>query len=71
MDVANSPSLNAAVSSASNGTPGTVGDAASLLVLRKAMDTQAASAVALLAALPQPPALATEGNLGRNVNTYA
>lgn len=71
MDISNSTSVQAAVSNASNGTPGTVGNAAGLLVLRKALDAQAAGAAALLAALPQPPALATEGNLGRNVNTYA
>ena len=71
MNIANSPSVNAAAVSASNDTPGTVGSAASLSVLRKALDTQAASAVALIAALPQQPALATEGNVGRNVNTHA
>ena len=71
MDISNSTSLDAAVSNASNGTPGTVSNAAALLVLRKALDTQAVGAAALLAALPQPLALATEGNLGRNVNTYA
>ncbi|XHS80357.1 putative motility protein [Burkholderiaceae bacterium UC74_6] len=71
MDIANSSSVNAAVSSASSSEPGSVGNAAGLLVLRKAMETQEAGAAALLAALPQPPALASEGSLGRNVNTYA
>jgi hypothetical protein len=71
MVISNSPSVAAAVSSASSSTPGSVGEAAGLMVLRKALDTQAAGAVALIAALPQQPALATEGNLGRNVNTYA
>jgi len=71
MDITNSTSVNAAVSNASNTTPGTVSDAAGMLVLRKAMDTQAAGAAALLAAVPQPPALATEGSLGRNVDTHA
>lgn len=71
MSTINSLSVNAAVSNASNSTPGTVGNAASLLVLRKAMDAQEAGAAALLAALPQQPALATEGHLGRNLNTYA
>lgn len=70
MNIATSSSVSAAVSSASSSTPGTVGNAASLLVLRKALDTQEAGAVALLQALPQP-ALATEGSLGRNLNTYA
>ena len=72
MDITNSTSVNAAVSSASNGTPGTVANAAGMMVLRKAMDVQEAGAAALLAALPQAPAaLATEGSLGRNVDTYA
>jgi len=71
MGITNSTSVNAAVRNASNGTPGTVGNAASLLVLRKALDAQAAGATALLTALPQPASLATEGNLGRNINTYA
>ncbi|MDH0867128.1 putative motility protein [Mitsuaria sp. GD03876] len=70
MNIANSSSVAAAVSSASNSTPGSVGNAASMLVLRKALDVQQAGAAALLEALPQP-ALATEGNLGRNLNTYA
>jgi len=71
MAISNSTSVDAAARNASNGTPGSVGNAAGLLVLRKALDAQAASAAALLAALPQPLALATEGSLGRNVNTYA
>ncbi|MBB3291509.1 hypothetical protein FHT39_000148 [Mitsuaria sp. BK045] len=71
MVIANSPSVNAVVRNASRRTPGTAGNAASLLVLRKAMDVQEAGAAALLAALPQAPALATEGTLGRNINTYA
>ena len=71
MVITNSPSVDAAVSNASSSTPGTVGNAAGMMVLRKALDTQAAGAAALIAALPQQPALATEGNLGRNVNTYA
>lgn len=71
MVITNSPSIDAAVRQVSNGTPGTAGNAASLLVLRKAMDVQEAGAAALLAALPQAPALATEGTLGRNINTYA
>lgn len=71
MNIANSTGVSAAVNSASNGTPGTVQSAASVLVLRKALDMQAAGAVELLNALPQPPALATQGNIGRNINTFA
>lgn len=70
MNISNSSSVAAAVSSASNATSGSVGDAASLLVLRKALDVQASGAAALLEALPQP-ALATSGNLGRNLSVYA
>lgn len=71
MVITNSPSVDAAVGNASAATPGSVGSAASLSVLRTALDTQAAGAAALIAALPQQPALATEGALGRNINTYA
>jgi stage V sporulation protein SpoVS len=44
-----------------------VAQAAQVLVLKKAMDIQAAGAMALLQALP----LATSGNLGTQVNTMA
>jgi hypothetical protein len=70
MDIANTSSVAAAVSGASNGQPGEVGTEASLLVLRKALDAQAMGAAQLIAALPQP-ALATTGHLGRNLNAYA
>jgi len=46
---------------------GQVAQAAQVLVLKKAMDTQASGALALLQALP----LATSGNLGTQVNTMA
>jgi len=71
MNIANSTSVSAAVNSASNGELGTVQAAASTLVLKKALDMQASGAVELLNALPQQPALATEGSVGRNVNTFA
>lgn len=71
MNIANSASVSTAVNSASNGDPATVQGAASTLVLRKALDIQAAGAMALLDALPPQPALATEGNVGRHVNTFA
>jgi len=41
----------------------------SVLVLKKALDSQAQTAAALIQALPQPPA--ATGNVGRNVNTTA
>ena len=46
-----------------------VGDAVGISVLRKALDTQAAGALALVQALPQPVALsALPANVGRNIN---
>jgi hypothetical protein len=45
-------------------------DAVSIAVLRKALDLQGSSAAALIQALPQP-ALATQGNVGTKVNTFA
>lgn len=67
MDIANSTSVDVASRYAQADTA----DAVNILVLRKAIDVQAAGALALLSALPQQPALATEGSLGRHVNTYA
>jgi hypothetical protein len=67
MDIANSTSVSAVL----NQTQGETADAVNLLVLRKALDIQSQGAMELLNALPQPPALATEGSLGRNVNVYA
>jgi hypothetical protein len=68
MNIGNSPSVNTAAAAASQGPSG---DAVHILVLRKALNTQAAGALALINAIPQQPQLATEGSLGRNVNTYA
>lgn len=79
MNIANSTSVDAAARQASNSTPGTVANAAGLLVLRKALDAQSSTAAALLSALPQAPAsapasapgLGTDGNLGRHLDIYA
>ena len=71
MNIANSASVSAAVNSASSGELGTAQAVASTLVLKKALDMQAAGAIELLNALPQQPALATEGSIGRNLNTFA
>ena len=68
MNIGNSPSVNAAAAAASQGPSG---DAVQILVLRKALNTQAAGALALLDAIPKQPPLATEGSLGRHVNTFA
>lgn len=69
MNIGNSPSVNTAAAAASQPSA----DAVQILVLRKALNTQAAGALALINAIPQQPQpqLATEGSLGRNVNTYA
>ncbi len=64
------PVSSATVSNASGADLGSVQGAASLLVLRRSLDTQAASSLQLIQALPQP-ALATSGALGTQVNTYA
>ena len=48
MDITNSTGVNAAVSGAGNTEPGSVANAAGLMVLRKAMDVQEAGAAALL-----------------------
>lgn len=61
---------SSAVSGASSSTPGSVQGAASVLVLKKALDMQAASATRLIESLPQP-ALASSGTLGTKLNTYA
>jgi hypothetical protein len=60
---------SATVANASAADPGTVAGAASLLVLKKALNMQASSAAQLIQALPQP-ALATSGSLGTQVNTF-
>ncbi|MDO9004799.1 MAG: hypothetical protein Q7V20_15235 [Aquabacterium sp.] len=41
-----------------------------MLLLRKALDQQTIAAAGLLQAIAPPP-LATEGLVGRNVNTFA
>ena len=60
---------SATVANASVADLATVEGAASLLVLKKALNLQAASAAQLIQALPQP-ALAASGSLGTQVNTY-
>lgn len=66
MNIANTAGVSAATSAAQSPTAG----AAQILLLKKALDTQTANAASLLQAIPQP-ALATEGLVGRNVNTFA
>jgi hypothetical protein len=67
MDISNSMSVSAATLAAQSDSA----DAVNILVLKKALNTQAAGALSLINAIPKEPPLATEGTLGRNVNTYA
>jgi len=41
------------------------------LVLKKAMDQEASTAMQLIAAVPAPPSLNTQGPVGTRVNTVA
>jgi hypothetical protein len=67
MDITSSTSVGAATAAAQ----GDAADAVNILVLKKALNTQAAGALSLINAIPRQPALATEGTSGRNVNAYA
>ncbi len=66
MNISNSPSVQSATAAAQ----GQTADAVNMLVLKKALDTQAAAAVTLIQAIPQMP-LATQGTLGTQLNTFA
>ena len=61
---------SATVANASSADLGTVQGAASITVLKKALDAQASTAAQLIEALPQP-ALAGSGTVGTRLNTYA
>ncbi len=67
MNIASSPAVQAATSAAT----APASDAVNILVLKKALNTQAAAAATLIQALPQAPALAASGAVGTRVNTYA
>ncbi len=67
MQIATSTAVQAATAAAQSETA----DAVNIAVLKKAIDIQANSALTLLQALPSPPALATSGTLGTQVNTFA
>ncbi|MDB5851257.1 MAG: hypothetical protein JWP29_5009 [Rhodoferax sp.] len=67
MNISSTPAVQGATAAAQAPTS----DNLNILVLKKALDAQAASAAALIQALPEPPALATEGSLGTQVNTFA
>ena len=67
MNISSTP----AVQSATNAAAASVSDAVNVLVLKKALDIQAVAAATLLQSLPQLPALASTGNVGTRVNTFA
>ena len=48
-----------------------VGDAVAISVLKKAIDTQAATAAALIEAIPASPATNLPPNIGSNIDTTA
>lgn len=62
-------SSTSAVAAATAATQAPSADLVQILVLKKALDAQAVAALGLIQALPQ--ALATQGPLGTQVNTYA
>lgn len=61
---------SATVASASAADPGTVQGAASIFVLKRAIDSQAQGAEQLIASLPQPSPVAP-GSPGSLLNVYA
>jgi hypothetical protein len=66
MNITSMSSVQAATSAAQSDTA----DSVNILVLKKALDMQAATAMTLLQTLPQQP-LATVGSVGTKVNTFA
>lgn len=66
MNISNSPATQGAVAAAQTANA----DEVNILVMKKALDMQATTAMTLLQALPQPP-LATNGAVGTKVNTFA
>ncbi|WP_374592757.1 putative motility protein [Aquabacterium sp.] len=67
MSLTNDMSVSAAVAATQSSTAGDL----QMMVLNKALNSQAAAAVTLIDAVPKPPTLATEGTLGTRLNTYA
>ena len=59
-----------AVSQVGNAQPGTINSQAAIMVLRKALDFEAANNTQLIESLPQPT-LATAGSLGTRLNLFA
>jgi hypothetical protein len=61
--------VSSAAASASSATTGSVQGAASISVMKQAMNLQATTAAQLLASVQQP-VLASSGTLGTRVNAY-
>lgn len=59
------------VNAASNANPQQVSGAASIAVLKKAMDVQAQGAMALLQSQPEPPRYNNPPGLGGNIDVLA
>jgi hypothetical protein len=69
MNITNTP----AVPTANSGSLNVSSDSLNILVLKKALDVQAAAAMALIQALPRSPnasVLATQGSLGTRVSAF-
>ena len=67
MNISSTPAVQSATAAAQE----PASDAVNMAVLKKALNIQAASAAALIQALPEPVPLATEGSLGTQLNTFA
>jgi hypothetical protein len=66
MNVCNNPGVSAAVAAAQSPSASSI----QVSVLSQALNMQAASANALLQAIPQLAQLATSGSIGTKLNTY-
>jgi hypothetical protein len=61
----------AAVQAASSLEAGTVQSAVAIKVLKTSLDQQASTAAQLIAAIPQPPKLASSGSVGTKLHAVA
>ncbi len=61
----------AAVQAASSLETGTVQSAVAIKMLKTSLDQQASTAMQLIAAIPQPPQLASSGSVGTQLHAVA
>lgn len=61
----------AAVQAASSLETGTLQSAVAIKVLKTSLDQQASTAAQLIAAIPQPPQLASSGSVGTQLHAIA